>query len=226
MNFAKALSKYLLDKSLSNKSFVESMGWPKSDNSKVSRYLKGENVPYPKTITKILKVHPDLKKYIDAENGASVVSNGKIKYIPLVSQYAYAGYLNSYSDDEYIEDLPTIPFLSDRLEMKGTYLWFEVKGDSMLSSNDEEKSIEEGDLLLGREIQRHLWTSKLHIKQWYFIIVHRTEGILVKKIIDHNINTGDITIHSLNDMYPDQVLNLDDIIQIFNVVQRQQSMKL
>lgn len=31
--------------------------------------------------------------------------------VPLVNQYAYAGYLCGYADAEYIETLPTIPFI-------------------------------------------------------------------------------------------------------------------
>lgn len=114
--------------------------------------------------------------------------------------------------------LPTIPFIVDH-EAQGNYVAFEVKGDSM--NDGTEDSYLEGDRLLCREIQSHLWvTSKLHIRKWDFVIVHQ-EGILVKRIIDHNVDSHTITIHSLNDMYPDRVIDLAEVKQIFNVIELQ-----
>ncbi|WP_280671655.1 MULTISPECIES: XRE family transcriptional regulator [unclassified Dysgonomonas] len=139
-----------------------------------------------------------------------------VQYVPLVSQYAYAGYLCGYSDADYIDALPLVPVLVDH-ELKGRYMMFEVKGESM--NNGTEESILEGDRLLGREIKRELWKYKLHINKWDFIVVHRTEGILVKRITEHDTEQGTITLHSLNSEYDDRVLSLNDVAQIFNVIE-------
>lgn len=140
----------------------------------------------------------------------------KLMYVPLVNQYAYAGYLRGYSDASYIGSLPKMPWVVDR-EYKGDYFAFEVRGDSM--DNGTSESYKEGDLLLCREISRNLWVnSKLHIKKWDFVIVHKTEGILIKRITAHDVARGIITIHSINELYPDASLKLKDIAQIFNVV--------
>lgn len=141
-----------------------------------------------------------------------------IVFAPLVSQYAYAGYLSGYADEEYIEGLPVVPFFADH-EAKGNYVAFEVRGDSMDDGTDE--GYMEGDRVLGREISPDLWAnSKLHIRKWDFIIVH-TEGILIKRIIAHDVEKHLITIHSLNDMYEDKVLDLKDVRKIFNVIELQ-----
>lgn len=141
-----------------------------------------------------------------------------IVFAPLVSQYAYAGYLSGYADEEYIESLPVVPFFADH-EAKGNYVAFEVRGDSMDDGTDE--GYMEGDRVLGREIFPDLWAnSKLHIRKWDFIIVH-TEGILIKRIIAHDVEKHLITIHSLNDMYEDKVLDLKDVRKIFNVIELQ-----
>lgn len=141
-----------------------------------------------------------------------------IVFAPLVSQYAYAGYLSGYADEEYIEGLPVVPFFADH-EAKGNYVAFEVRGDSMDDGTDE--GYMEGDRVLGREIFPDLWAnSKLHIRKWDFIIVH-TEGILIKRIIAHDVDKHLITIHSLNDMYEDKVLDLKDVRKIFNVIELQ-----
>ena len=139
-----------------------------------------------------------------------------ILQVPLVNQYAYAGYLSGYSDAEYIESLPTIPFIVDH-EAQGHYIAFEVRGDSM--NDGTEESILEGDRLLCREIKRELWVDyKLHFRKWDFVIVHK-EGILIKRILDHDVDKGTITIHSLNPIYPDRELNLNEVYQIFNVIE-------
>lgn len=146
------------------------------------------------------------------------INQNYIINVPLVNQYAQAGYLCGYEDATYMATLPTIPFIVDH-EAQGNYVAFEVKGDSM--NDGTEDSYLEGDRLLCREIQSHLWvTSKLHIRKWDFVIVHQ-DGILVKRIIDHNVDSHTITIHSLNDMYPDRVIDLTEVKQIFNVIELQ-----
>lgn len=139
-------------------------------------------------------------------------------HVPLVNQYAYGGYLNGYQDNTYMDSLPTIPFIVDH-EGRGNYIVFEVKGDSM--NDGTEEGYLEGDRLLCREIPSHLWVdSKLHIKKWDFVIVHE-DGIIVKRIVDHDVDNHTITVHSLNDFYPDRVIDLSEVRQIFNVVELQ-----
>lgn len=153
--------------------------------------------------------------YLNAENSS-------IMFVPLVTQYAYAGYLGGFADEEFIENLPKIPFILDK-EYKGDYLCFEVKGDSMECDNEE--SILEGSILLCRNVKQEYWSSKLHINKWDFVIVTKTEGILVKRIIKHDVEKGLLILHSLNDFYPDKEIRLKDIKQIFNIVEVQQKRK-
>lgn len=146
----------------------------------------------------------------------AVEINPDIMMIPLVSQYAYAGYMSGYGDAEYIETLPTIPVFIDR-ELKGTYRAFEVRGDSM--DDDSRDSICQGDRLVCRQIKPELWQYKFHMRQWNFVIVHKTDGILVKRIIDHDTETGIITLHSLNPLYEDMRVHLNEVAQMFNVIE-------
>ena len=138
-----------------------------------------------------------------------------IMYVPLVNKYAYAGYLSGFGDAEFLQSLPTIPMIADR-EGRGTYMAFEVKGDSM--DDGSRNSYEHGDIIIGRQIAQHHWQNKLHINKYDFVIVHRTEGVLLKKIIKHDTVKGTLTLHSLNTLYDDFVVNIDDVAQIFNVI--------
>lgn len=152
------------------------------------------------------------------QNEATQIDEPIILRVPLVSQYAQAGYLCGYADAAYMATLPTIPYIVDH-EAHGHYVAFEVKGDSM--NDGTEEAIIEGDRLLCREIMPHLWAdSKLHIRKWDFVIVHK-DGILVKRILDHDVEHHTIRIHSLNSLYEDKVIDLADVRQIFNVVELQ-----
>jgi SOS-response transcriptional repressor LexA len=154
--------------------------------------------------------------YFSRSNVAPVnLSEKAIMYVPLVNKYAYAGYLSGYGDAEYIHSLPTVPMIADR-EGRGTYMAFEVKGDSM--DDGTRHSYEQGDIIICREIAHHHWQNKLHIHKYDFVIVHRTEGILLKKVSKHDTATGTLTLHSLNPLYEDFTVHFDDIAQLFNVI--------
>lgn len=138
-----------------------------------------------------------------------------VMHVPLVNKYAYAGYLSGFGDDEWIEELPKIPFAND-VENRGEYMCFEVRGDSMDDGSYE--SYLEGDILLCRNIRQDFWRSKLHINKWDFVIVHRDQGILVKRIIDHDVERGILTLHSLNEYYQNFRVHLNEVAKLFNIV--------
>lgn len=144
-----------------------------------------------------------------------IFSELKIMNVPLVNQYAQAGYLNGFADEKYTESLPTIPFTDD-IEYQGEYMCFEVKGDSM--DNGSYESYLEGDILLCRNICKDFWMSKLHYKKWDFVIIHKERGILVKRMINHDVEKGIITLHPLNNYYNDLEVNLKDVAKLFTII--------
>ncbi len=155
----------------------------------------------------------------EPKNEVIPITAGIVKYIPLVSQYAKAGYLAGFADTHYMETLPTIPvILTQEQEPKGEYVCFEVSGDSMISEENPEESLFDGDILVCRNVHKDYWSSKLHINKWDFVIVDQEEGVIVKRIIDHNPDNGEIVIHSLNPMFDDKKLNLSHVDKLFNVV--------
>lgn len=222
------IQKIMDEEGLNKNSFSKAIGI--SNNVTITRIINEKRSPSRSTCEKIVSAFPkySLTWILTGEGNmltdttsldeASPIDEPIILRVPLVSQYAQAGYLCGYADAAYMATLPTIPYIVDH-EAQGHYVAFEVKGDSM--NDGTEEAILEGDRLLCREIMPHLWAdSKLHIRKWDFVIVH-TEGILVKRIIDHDVENHTITIHSLNSMYPDKVINLADVKQIFNVIELQ-----
>jgi len=140
--------------------------------------------------------------------------------VPLVNEYAYAGYLAGYKDTEYIEDLPKHTIVVQK-QHRGHYRAFEVIGESMENPEFPRESIYDGSIVTGREVQPHLWRSRLHTHRWKdFVIVHK-EGILIKRIASHNVDDGMVELESLNPnkaQYPNRTVHLDDVDQIYNIV--------
>lgn len=222
--------KYIMDEEGFNmNSFSEAIGI--NNNVTITRLINEKRNPSRATCQKIIArfpkynlewLHTGVGEIFSKEPIMNQTDEAKplfpehIIYVPLVNQYAHAGYLCGYTDTEYIESLPTIPFIVDS-EAQGHHIAFEVKGDSMDNGTDE--AYKEGDRLLCREIRPDLWVnSKLHIRKWDFVIVHE-DGIFVKRIVEHDVNNCTITIHSLNRYYPDRILSLTEVKQIFNVIE-------
>lgn len=205
-------------KSLSQDELAKKLG---VSGTAVGRWEKNIDRPRQDKLEELARIlgvsEVELRGLSPSYNGAHTI--GETMYVPLVNQYAYAGYLSGFADNEFIESLDKVPFEVDR-EGRGNYMCFEVRGDSMDDGSYD--SLRQGTKLLAREIQRHHWNNKFHNRRYKnFVIVHRNEGILIKQIKEHDLINNAITIHSLNPEFEDKVLNLDDIAQIFNVVKRQ-----
>lgn len=156
----------------------------------------------------------------------SIIPRGELKpkeyshtlQVRVVTNKAKAGWADGYYNDEYLEDMPIITIDADE-NHKGRYLAFEVAGDSM------EPDYLEGDIVICREVQRHLWNSKLHIRDWDFVIAHYTEGIMLKEIIEHDVEKGIITCRSLNPNHKDFKIKLREVSSLYNVVEVRQKGK-
>lgn len=146
---------------------------------------------------------------------AAVTDMEEVK-VPLVEYRAYAGYLRGYADQEYMESLPTIS-VDREMVRGGHYICFTIMGDSM--NDGTWRALLDRDKVLGKELQRHHWANKIHLNSYPFIIVHRTDGIVCKDIVAHDVEKGIITVHSRNPIYEDYTMNLTDVLQIFFVVQ-------
>lgn len=135
--------------------------------------------------------------------------------VTVVSSNVQAGWSDAYYSEEYIKDMPTVLIESDE-NYRGKYLAFEVKGESM------EPDYYEKDIVICREVRRDHWSSKLHYKDFDFVIAHGTQGLMLKQITSHNTETGVINCHSLHPDHDDFELNLREVAFLYNVVEHRQ----
>ncbi|MEE6130223.1 S24 family peptidase [Chryseobacterium arthrosphaerae] len=213
---------YVKQKGLRNKDVVSMTNFAKGN---VSNYMSGKVVPSENFI--ITFENSCNVKLEDYQEDGYVFKDVKPKTysthleVRVVTNKARAGFTDSYYAEEYLKDLPVVLVEADR-EYKGKYLAFEVNGDSM------EPEYYAGDIVICREVRRDLWQYKLHYKDYDFVIAHGTKGIMLKEIIDHNTDTGEITCHSLNNEYGkhnDFILNLKEVAFLYNVVEHRRSGK-
>ena len=122
--------------------------------------------------------------------------------IELVPQKAAAGYLNGYSDPEYIEELPK--FQLPVLPENATYRAFEISGDSMLP-------LRSGTIIIGQFIED---VSDLKNGSTY-VLVTRDEGIVYKRIFRYSDNPELFCFASDNRQYSTYDVTGKDILEIW-----------
>lgn len=158
--------------------------------------------------------------YFETKNGMKYyeISPGRYKLVvPLVPYDAYARFANECDLQIDREDWEEAEFEVDQIGL-GNYMAFQVRGDSM--DDGSKHGISQGETLLVRELNRVHWQSGIRYKKFPFWVVVFDNSILIKEITNHDIETGNVTFHSLNPSpeYRDFTLNLDDIQRLFNVI--------
>lgn len=226
MSTRERLKLYLSSIGISEGNFEKEAGLSTGFVSKVGDSIR------TKSLEKILGKFPDLNtswlltgegpmlKSSIGKDEVKMMQPSNVMMVPLVSQYAHAGYMSGFADNGYMDSLPKVPFPMDE-EHHGEYVCFEVRGDSM--DDGMRHSYAQGDIVLCRNVDRLYWMKKLHYNAWNaFVIVHK-EGIVLKQIVAHDVERGIITVHSYNPYYEDFDIDLRDVYQILNVVKTQRN---
>jgi len=132
----------------------------------------------------------------------TVDDNGN-ENIELINQKASAGYLNSYSDFEYIEKLPKfqLPFL----KISGTYRAFEINGDSMLP-------LKSGSIVIGKYVDSLSSIKSNHT----YVLLTESEGITYKRVSLEE--GGNIKLMSDNIIYKPYYLSFNEIIELWQAI--------
>lgn len=108
--------------------------------------------------------------------------------ITMIGQKASAGYLNGFSDPEYIEQLPQ--FQLPNLSRNATYRAFEIKGDSMLP-------LVSGTIVIGAYVDqiKDIKNGKT------YVLVTASEGVVYKRVFNYLEENGKLFLSSDNEMY-------------------------
>jgi transcriptional regulator with XRE-family HTH domain len=122
--------------------------------------------------------------------------------IELVPQKAAAGYLNGYSDPEYIEELPR--FQLPVLPGSATYRAFEISGDSMLP-------LRSGTIVIGQFLED---ISSMKNGKTY-VLVTKDEGIVYKRVYRYSDNQELFCLASDNRQYSTYDVDGNDFIEIW-----------
>lgn len=159
------------------------------------------------------------KSSLEGENSNATSLNRsavRTMKVPVVPVRAHAGRLCGYGDPEYFDSLETMDVLVDK-DYMGIYRIFIVSGDSLDDRSCE--ALLDGDRVLCRSVPFDEWRPKLHTNRWtYWVFVTRTEGIVIKKIKSQNTETGEIVLESLNSLFKDIHIHLNDVVEIFSVI--------
>ncbi|MFN5705075.1 MAG: XRE family transcriptional regulator [bacterium] len=121
--------------------------------------------------------------------------------IELVPVKASAGYVNGYSDPEFVRELPKfhLPMLQG-----GTFRAFEIKGDSMLP-------IQPGSIVVGEYLDD--W-KQIKTNETY-VLISKNDGIVYKRIITKSKESKSYILKSDNKAYEPYNIDLDEILEIW-----------
>lgn len=192
---------------------------PKSKDEILSKVLDQDEAHNTIVRSKeIVKLAADFEnkngnKFIELPNGQFYM------LMPLADFNIQAGFLSNYQDADFLMDLSQHGILVDK-PVQGRYVAFKVNGDSM--DDGSSNAISRNSIVSTRELQRHLWNSKLRYRDFPFWVIYTTQSKmpLLKEIIEHNTEEGYIVCHSLNDSpeFTDFKLSIDDVQALFYVI--------
>lgn len=122
--------------------------------------------------------------------------------ITMVPQKASAGYLNGFSDPEYMESLPQ--FHLPNLSRNATYRAFELAGDSMLP-------LIPGTIVIGSYVDQ---LQQIKSGKTY-VLVTQTEGVVYKRVFNYLNENGKLFLVSDNDHYKPFEVKGEDVLEVW-----------
>jgi len=203
-------------KKFSQERFAEELKWTRSI---VGSYEEGRSEPPIDRLIELsnyfdipidILVKNDLRKakdtaFIEVGNKRILfpvtVSDMDEDLIEIIPTKASAGYLQGYSDPEYIEQLQKIklPFLPT-----GTHRAFPISGDSMLPVKD-------GAFIVAR------FVDDIHnIKNGStYIVLTKNDGLVYKRVYNNIEAENKLVLHSDNRAYAPYSVHLEDVLEVW-----------
>lgn len=220
MNFFASNMKYLRKKKgLTQSDLANKMG---INRPKIGSYEEGRAEPKLTTIQRIshfykvniddlleLDLSKEQHKEKDVKGSAIrilpiIVDKNDEEQITVVPAKASAGYLNGFSDVEFVEKLPTFNLPVNELSTNRTYRIFQIQGDSMLP-------VTSGSYIISEYVQN--WET---IKdESTYIVISQSEGIVYKRIKNRLGTDQVIDLKSDNTLYPTFTIPIDEVVEVW-----------
>ena len=132
--------------------------------------------------------------------------NENIVHVPVKAQAGYA--TDALETTFFVEQLPTYT-LPDYAYQMGTYRSFEVSGDSMYPT------LEDNDTIVCSYLDQNYWESSVKDNHVYVIV---TQGdVFVKRVVNNLRKHRHLELHSDNDLFPMLRINSLEIKEIWLV---------
>ena len=122
--------------------------------------------------------------------------------VELIPQKAAAGYLNGYSDPEYLSELPR--FHLPMLPKNATYRAFEINGDSMLP-------IPSGSIVIGKYVDGF---NEIKNGKTYVLLTEK-EGVVYKRVFNYIEEKGVLYLVSDNKSYTAYEVSAKDVLEVW-----------
>ncbi len=123
--------------------------------------------------------------------------------IAVVPVKAAAGYLNGYSDVDFIAELPSFSLPLPELARERSYRLFQVKGESMLP-------VPSGAYIIGEYVQN--W-ARVKDNDCY-ILITRDEGLVYKRV-QYKQETGSLLLISDNPEYAPYEIETGQVLEMW-----------
>ena len=89
----------------------------------------------------------------------------------------------------------------------------EIALSTRLAGRLQDVLVGEGDFVKAKFLPPVHWRDKL--RQHEVFIVVTKDGVVCKQLAEHDATTGNIRLHSFNDLYQDYTINLTDVLELW-----------
>lgn len=197
---------------LSQAELAEKLGIPRTTLSAYERDFVEPNIDLLKRLGSFFKVQIDDLVSFNIEDKLAHANNHALKVlaisvdsennnnIELVNAKAEAGYLDSFSDPEFIRELPKISFPNIP---QGTYRGFEIRGDSMLP-------LEPGSIVISSYVEK---LNDIKDDKTY-VVISKSEGVVYKRV-KNLIHEKSLLLSSDNENYTPYKLDYAEVAEMW-----------
>lgn len=193
----------------SSAKFAEALGIKKQSLNEILKSRREVSVDVIGLSVEIFHFNPEYLlmgkgDYLKDPNEESYLNNN-ITYIPYKAQ---AGYIDQYSDEQWLETLDTFRLPAPQLR-EGEFRCFEIEGDSM------EPFYNDGDYVICSRVDMNYLGNYLKNNMVYIVVTE--DGIVLKQLAIDVVNSRVLELVSFNKSYPDQTIKLRNVKEIWKV---------